>query len=106
MKKKDVLCERIVVLFETYMIYLNPGISLLDLAKFFEVEEAYLEKYFKEEVEYTFDEMLSVFRITHATDLLTKELIPYEELWKGSGFNSHVEFEKAFKKLAITRIIV
>lgn len=101
MNEKQILCEKIISLLENYKIYLSPTMNLSDFAKILKVKEPYLKQYFNEDIKYSFEQTLNVFRITHATDLLMKECIPYEELWKGSGFKSHEDFENAFKLFPI-----
>lgn len=94
MEKKDFIADVILALFEKEKIYLINDLTLNDIAIIVQLSSAELESVFESLMGYTFQEMLSIWRVTHARDLYVNYNVPSKYLWRLSGFKSYKDFER------------
>lgn len=88
----------ILELFEKESVYLNRTVTYDDLALLSGENVNDLQSDFEKEFGYSLDEMISVWRLCHARELLLKG-VPYSLVWKLSGFKSRKELEREWDKL-------
>lgn len=80
-------------------IYLNPGLTLTELAAAIGTNRTYLSEYLNNSLDTTFYEYLNGFRVREARGLLEKrEYRSLEEIAERSGFNSLSTFRRSFIK--------
>jgi len=99
MKKESI--EKIMELFEKDRIYVIRNLKLRNLAEITGEDAHRMERDFETEFGYSFREMLSIWRICHARDLLMSGKVPYRLVWKFSGYKSIKEFERECDSLVI-----
>jgi len=97
MKKESV--EKIMELFEKDGIYVIRNLKLRDLAEIAGEDKHRMKRDFETEFGYSFREMLSIWRICHARNLLVSGKVPYRLIWKFSGHKSIKDFEREWDKL-------
>ena len=86
-------------LFEQDHIYLNPELTLNDVARLIGTNRSYLSDYFNHECNTSFNDYINNLRLTHAENLLTTQHeLPIEEIASAAGFNSISTFRRAFIK--------
>jgi len=100
--KEKVMKQKTIVdvlnLFGSERSYLVRGISPCDLAMASGEDEMEFVREFEKEFGYPFEDMVSIWRLCHARDLLLKK-IPYSVIWKLSGFKSLKEMEREWNRL-------
>ncbi len=96
MKKKTIAV--ISDMFEKEALYLTRKVSYDDLALLTGEDVNELEKDFEKEFGYSLDEMVGIWRLSHARELLLKG-VPYSLIWKFSGFRSLKEMERKWSEL-------
>lgn len=101
MNSRDVLCEKVIILFEKYKIYLYPDLRLEDVAGMLNVSKEILNSIFENEIEVSFDKFLYSFRIHHARMFVFDDKMPYRYAWKISGFKCKKELETVWDNLII-----
>jgi len=79
--------------------YSDPNLCLSDVASKFEISEAYLSRFFKEQTGETFSEYLERIRIEEACNLLKKSSNLISEVSSMVGYNSSESFRRAFKRV-------
>ncbi len=67
MKMKNLLAETIVDLFESKKVYMNEDYDFDDLVKDLKEDYQVVSGFFKEEMDYSFQEMLSIYRGRYKT---------------------------------------
>ena len=81
-------------------VWLNPTISLSELAMSIGTNRTYLSNYLNTELNTTFSDYINSFRINEACRLLEKgDSKSYEEIFVHCGFNSLSTFKRAFIKV-------
>lgn len=85
--------------FGTNKIYLNPTLTLNDLAKELNTNRTYLSYYLNNVLNTTFYDYVNEHRLEHASEMLIeKQLMSIEEIAMTSGFNSLSTFRRSFNK--------
>lgn len=86
-------------LFEIDQIFLNPEITLSDVARRIGTNRSYLSDYFNHECNSSFNNYINNLRLSHAEKLITTNpTMPIDEIASNSGFNSTTTFRRAFAK--------
>lgn len=84
-------------LFKQDHIYLNPELSLSDVARLIGTNRSYLSEYFNNNCHSSFIDYINNLRLDHAVDLMNKnEKMSLDEISSSSGFNSLSTFRRAF----------
>lgn len=85
-------------------LYLNPSITISDLARHIGTNRSYLSEYFNNKCSTTFTDYINALRLQYAEQLMAQShKISFEEIASNSGFNSLSTFRRAFvKKHGIT----
>lgn len=94
--------EQIMELFYSLMenkIFLVRNIDSNKMAQICNCEPSFLNDALKEQVGFSLADILSLYRIAHARELLTIG-IKYRFVYKYSGFKTKKEFEKAMECIA------
>lgn len=86
-------------LFENDKIFLINGISLYQISKIIGITLEELEKIFEEDIEISFDEMLKLWRLTYARNILLTYKCSSKYIWEIVGFSSYKEFITAWDAL-------
>ncbi len=91
-------------LFEQDLIYLNPELTLSDVARSIGTNRSYLSEYFNHECNTSFNDYINNLRLSYAENIMTtNQDISIEEIASTSGFNSISTFRRAFiKKHGVT----
>ena len=97
--------EKLVLALELYMSreehWLNPNLTLQDMALDLGTNRTYLSEYFNNTLDTTFYDYLNSFRVKHACEiLLSDSRLPISHVWEKSGFNSLSTFRRTFEKHA------
>jgi YesN/AraC family two-component response regulator len=95
----DDTCDRIVELFEECNFFLIRKASIKDLAKLLNLNLSYLKRIFKYDIEYSFEEMVEIYRTSYAKKIIRCNNIIFEEVWRLSGFNSFKDFKRSWEKV-------
>lgn len=85
-------------MFEKEAVYLTRAVTYDDLALLTGEDADELKRDFEKEFAYPLDEMIGIWRLTHARELLLKG-VPYSLIWKFSGFKSRKEMERKWAEL-------
>jgi len=93
------IVEKVMRLFENGKVYLVKDFSISDLSRMTGLPLNEMKSDFEKEFGYSFDEMLDIWRVCHARELL-KEGVPYRMLWRFSGFTSRRRMERALQDIA------
>ena len=81
-------------------VWMNPTISLTELASSIGTNRTYLSNYLNMELDTTFSDYINSFRINEACRLLEKgDSRSYEEIFVHCGFNSLSTFKRSFIKV-------
>lgn len=96
--KKEII-EKVMRLFEKGKVYLVKDLSIKDLSLMTGMPLEELKSDFEKEFGYSFDEMVDIWRVCHARELL-KEKVPYRMLWRFSGFPSRRRMERVLEGIA------
>lgn len=82
-------------------LYLQPDLTLDDLAKRLNTNRTYLSSYFSNVIRKTFYDYINELRITQKSIPLMKSCPgnTLEQIAQASGFNSLSTFRRAFKKI-------
>lgn len=96
------LAERLEKLNQEKQPYLNPAISLSDLASLAGTNQTYLSAFLNQHLKLNFNDYLNNLRVLHACRLLLTSDNDYstEQIYEMSGFKSKSTFYTAFKKHA------
>lgn len=96
------LAERLEKLNQEKQPYLNPALSLSDLASLAGTNQTYLSAFLNQHMKLNFNDYLNNLRILYACRLLLSSDNEYstEQILEMSGFNSKSTFYTAFKKHA------
>lgn len=79
--------------------WLNPSLTLQDMAHALNTNRTYLSQYFNKTLHTTFYDYLNLCRIRYASEILLSEpLLPITLVGEKSGFNSPSTFRRAFEK--------
>lgn len=79
--------------------YLEPRLSVTDLAKRFGTNRSYLSKTINQGLEQSFSEFINALRVEHAKEQLQKESSTIIDVALNSGFGSKASFNRVFKTL-------
>ena len=86
-------------LLEIDQIFLNPEITLSDIARRIGTNRSYLSDYFNHECNSSFNDYINSLRLSHAEKLIkANPTMPIDEIASASGFNSTTTFRRAFAK--------
>lgn len=78
--------------------YMDPNISLYNVASKFGLTESYMSHFFKEQTGENFVSYLENIRIEHACEFLSKAGYSIDEIAGQVGYNSAQAFRRAFKR--------
>ena len=91
--------EKLRVLFEEKQLYLNPSLTLSDLAKQMNTNRSYISSYINVQLDTTFYDFVNSYRLRHAAQLLTSHHeMTIADVAEQSGFNSLSTFRRSFSK--------
>ena len=91
--------EKLRVLFEEKQLYLNPSLTLSDLAKQMNTNRSYISSYINVQLDTTFYDFVNSYRLRHAAQLLTSNHeMTIADVAEQSGFNSLSTFRRSFSK--------
>ncbi len=79
-------------------MYINPNLSVAELAEEYNVSDAYLNKQFKEVSSHTIASWLEAYRMRQAKQYLEERMHPVTEIASLVGYNSVESFRRAFKR--------
>lgn len=86
-------------LFEQEHIFLNPDISISDVARLIGTNRSYLSEYLNTNCHSSFTDYINNMRLDHAEKLMSQnEKMSLDEISSSSGFNSLSTFRRAFVK--------
>jgi len=74
------------------------GVTLEETAEQLNITPSYLSRRFKEEMEMTFTEYVTAYRIDRSTQLIRTRACSIKEIYQLVGFNSYSYFIKVFKE--------
>lgn len=94
------LKESILNLFEKEHIYLNPKLSLSDVAAMAKSNRTYVSRFFNDYNGMTFFEFVNQYRVKHAMTLLKTSDEKLDIIAELSGFSSRQSFHRVFSKMA------
>ncbi|MBQ7042023.1 MAG: helix-turn-helix transcriptional regulator [Muribaculaceae bacterium] len=84
-------------LFEQEHIFLNPDISISDVARLIGTNRSYLSEYLNTNCHSSFTDYINNMRLDHAEKLMSQnEKMSLDEISSSSGFNSLSTFRRAF----------
>ncbi len=90
--------ERFEALFVEDKIYLNPLLTIDELARALGSNRTYTSNYINQQLGTTFYNYVNSWRIRHAEDLLLHTDLTAQEVAHQSGFNSLASFRRYFQK--------
>lgn len=95
--------DKFVTALEQYMSHkehwLNPNLTLQDMALDLGTNRTYLSEYFNKTLNTTFYDYLNSFRINYACEMLLADFkLPVTQIWEKSGFKSRATFNRIFDK--------
>ena len=95
--------EKLIAALEEYMSHkehwLNPSLTLQDMAVDLKTNRTYLSEYFNNTLNTTFYDYLNSFRIRYACEIILAEpKLPITQIWEKSGFNCRATFNRFFEK--------
>ncbi len=98
----DGLAHRLDQLNRENQPYLNPSLTLSDLASMLGTNQTYMSAFINQQLGLNFNDYLNNLRVQHASKLLINPDNRYsmEQIFEMSGFNSKSTFYTAFKKHA------
>ena len=79
-------------------LYLDPGLTIVDLATECGTNRTHLSQFFNNELGMPFRDYINRCRIEHATRLMEQNSYKIEELAQLAGFGSTTTFYRAFAK--------
>ncbi|WJH37240.1 helix-turn-helix domain-containing protein [Paenibacillus sp. CC-CFT747] len=79
--------------------YVQPDLSLAGISDRFELSEAYLSRFFKEQTGVTFSDYLESLRMQKAKELLCEGDMPVSDIVQAIGYHSANTFGRAFKRV-------
>lgn len=92
----DKYLEMLMFFMEEKKLYLNKDLSSQEIALLLKIKRCELNNLLYESLGINIDQMISMYRIQHARELLFMG-VKYKELWKFSGFISQSSMESAFQ---------
>lgn len=93
------LRARIIKLFETDLIFLNPDLKLSDITALTYSNRTYVSRFFNSQHGKTFFEFVNEYRVRYSMDLLKSSSESLDVIAERSGFNSRQSFHRVFKKM-------
>lgn len=93
------LNERILNLFDKDRIYLNPKLSLSDVATMANSNRTYVSRFFNDNHGKTFFEFVNEYRVRYAKSLLKTSDEKLDVIAEQSGFSSRQSFHRVFIKM-------
>lgn len=93
------LSERILNLFVKERIYLNPKLSLSEVAAMAKSNRTYVSRFFNDDHGKTFFEFVNEYRVKYAMTLLKSSDEKLDVIAEQSGFNSRQAFHRVFSKM-------
>ena len=95
--------EKLVAALEEYMNdkqhWLNPNLTLQDMAAALGTNRTYLSEYFNNALNTTFYDYLNGFRIDYACEILLEDVrLPVSHVIEKTGFKSRTTFNRTFEK--------
>lgn len=88
--------ERFEQLFQAKEIYLNPDLTIVDLATALGTNRTYVSNYINQKLHTTYYQYVNSWRLRRAADLLTTTTLSLDEIAQRSGFNSRSSFRRNF----------
>lgn len=85
-------------IFEEEHLYLNPKLTIMDLAQAIGTNRTYISNYLNNVLGTTFFNYVNQYRLSYAEQLLRQTKMSIEEIADRSGFNSRSTFRRAFLK--------
>ncbi len=85
-------------IFEEEHLYLNPKLTIMDLAQAIGTNRTYISNYLNKVLGTTFFDYVNQYRLSYAEQLLRQTKMSIEEIADRSGFNSRSTFRRAFLK--------
>ena len=85
-------------IFEEEHLYLNPKLTIMDLAQAIGTNRTYISNYLNNVLGTTFFDYVNQYRLSYAEQLLRQTKMSIEEIADRSGFNSRSTFRRAFLK--------
>ncbi len=77
----------------------KPGLNLYEVAHAFDMAEAYLSSFFKEQNGIRFSDYLEEVRMKSACEMLSDKNIPINSIAQDTGYGSVKAFSRAFKRV-------
>lgn len=96
---RQAIFARIKRLIEEEKIYLNPLLTLSDIARLANTNRSYASEYFSSAVGSTFYDHINQWRVNHALTLLNDRSKRLDEVAEESGFNSRQSFHRTFLRI-------
>ena len=93
-----ILYEQVATAIGERKLYLNPGLTIIDLATECGTNRTHLSQFFNNELGVSFRDYINRCRIEYAAQLLEKQDYKFEELALVAGFGSTTTFYRAFAK--------
>lgn len=97
-ESKYVFAERFNKTFEEKRLYLNPKLTIVDLAHEIGTNRTYISDYLNNELGITFFDYVNQRRLLYAEELLRTTDDSLDSISMESGFNSQSTFRRAFQK--------
>jgi AraC-like DNA-binding protein len=101
-EQKSKLKLKLLHLLDAEKVYLNPNLSLDDLAKMLKTNKKYVSQLINEDFKSNFNHLINQYRIKDARVLLLSEdnkKLNLEGIAEKCGFNNRVSFTTAFKRI-------
>lgn len=96
-QEKDYLFEaHFEELFRQQKIYLNPDLTIIDLAAALNTNRTYLSNYINQKLNTTYYQYVNSWKLKHAADLLLTTQLSLDDVALKSGFNSRSSFRRNF----------
>ncbi|KUG26954.1 hypothetical protein ASZ90_003204 [hydrocarbon metagenome] len=98
----DSIIEKLELLIEEEKIYLNPFLTIQELAKILDSNRTYLLKAIQKKYKVNFISLVNGYRIREAIKIMNSEEVKslnMDGIAGKSGFNNRVTFAKAFKQI-------
>lgn len=83
---------------DTRRLYLNPGLTIVDMAAECGTNRTHLSQFFNNELGLSFRDYINRCRVEHAVQLMAEQNYKIDELALLSGFGSTTTFYRAFAK--------
>ncbi|MFA6334019.1 MAG: helix-turn-helix domain-containing protein [Bacteroidales bacterium] len=90
--------EQFIILMEHQRLYLIRELSSGEIARLINIRSSRLNKLLYESLGMEIRQIISMYRIQHARELLAMG-VRYRELWKLSGFSSQSSMDREFEDI-------